>query len=309
MNSVALGASGERPGGTADSASTRRFLVLVFAFGFACQLAAVWLGVEGRGRWLLQLTMWAPAISALLASGGTRRMAWTALKKVGWRRWPLALGIGWSYILLQDLLALASGRAAWNQENFPLAADGNGIAGIHGLATMLGFGSQSFAFLGLNLLVTLSVATLLLAISGGIGEELGWRAVLQPLFERRFGRLKGTFLVGVTWAYWHVPANLAGYNDSRHPIVVTLLLYPIFVVSFAFALAWLYHVSGGAVWTVAIAHAANNVISSAFVMKPVGWGSEMACATVAAVLLGGFFAWRLSRSGKDLSTTQSEALR
>lgn len=283
---------------TQDTSDIRRYLFLVVGLGFACQLAAVRVGLEGGGRPLLQLTMWVPAIAAFLASGITRRMFLVALKKTAWRRWPLALGIGWSYILFQDLIALAAGRASWNHENFPLAAAGDGIAGIVGLATVLGFGPQSFAFLALNLLLTLTVASLFLAVSGAVGEELGWRGILQPLLERRFGLLKGTLIVGVVWGYWHVPANLAGYNDSHHPVVATFLLFPIFVIAFSFALAWLYRSSDGAIWPVAIAHAANNVISSGFVIQPDGWGVEMACGTAAALLMGGFFAWRLHRSGR-----------
>ncbi|MDX1644356.1 MAG: CPBP family intramembrane glutamic endopeptidase [Thermoanaerobaculia bacterium] len=276
---------------------TRRFLLVVFLLGVAAQGAAVWQGLDDRGGWLLRLTMWAPAAAAFLTSGRTRRMAWAALRRAGWRWWPAALGVGFSYVILERGIAWAAGGVAWNEENFPLAPAGGGIEGIEGVATVLGFGPQSFTFLALNLLVTMSVAALVFALVGGVGEELGWRAVLQPLLERRFGLLGGTLWVGVAWAYWHLPANLAGHNDSTHPLLTALVIFPIFVVSVSFALAWLYRACNGAIWPVAIAHAANNIISSAFVVRPVGWGVEMLSATAAALLLGAFFAWRLAWKG------------
>lgn len=288
-----------------DRRDTRRFLALAIGLGLVCQLAAIWLGLQGRGRPFVLGTMWVPAVAALVASARTRRMAVSALKRSGWRYWPVALGVGWSFIILRDLVGLASGQGGWNHANFPLAV-GGGVAGVEGLATVLGFGPQSYPLLALNLVLTLIIASAFLAVVGGIGEELGWRAVLQPLLAKRFGLLKGTLLVGLVWAYWHVPLNLAGYNDSDHPMLVTFVFFPIFVVAAAFALAWLYRISGRAIWPAALAHAGNNVISAGTVIRAASWRAETGCAVAAAILIGGFFAWQLYRIERHEGRTHSE---
>jgi uncharacterized protein len=39
---------------------------------------------------------------------------------------------------------------------------------------------------------------------GACGEELGWRAFLQPHLEQRYSRLTSAIIVGILWGTWHV---------------------------------------------------------------------------------------------------------
>jgi membrane protease YdiL (CAAX protease family) len=51
-------------------------------------------------------------------------------------------------------------------------------------------------------------------------------------------------LVGLIWGYWHLPVNLAGYNDSAHPLLEGLVIFQIHTVAMSFMLAWLVKRSG-----------------------------------------------------------------
>ena len=67
-----------------------------------------------------------------------------------------------------------------------------------------------------------------------LGEELGWRGLLQKeLAPLGFWRASGS--VGVIWGIWHLPLIVHGYNYPDHPVagvlmmtLMTVLLAPIF---------------------------------------------------------------------------------
>ena len=155
---------------------------------------------------------------------------------------------------------------------------------------MLGPGAQSFPYFGLNLLLSISLGSVLAGTFGGLGEELGWRAVLQPSLERRFGRITGTCLVGLIWAYWHLPVNLAGYNAPHHPVATAMVFLPWGVVARSFGFAWVFR-EGRSVWPVALAHGANNTLGSVFLLVAQGWTADIGAELAALLLVGGGFVW------------------
>jgi len=54
-------------------------------------------------------------------------------------------------------------------------------------------------------------------VLGPLGEELGWRGLLQPAFEIRFGWLGAAILVGVIWIAFHAPLWLFDSPQSAIP--------------------------------------------------------------------------------------------
>ena len=43
------------------------------------------------------------------------------------------------------------------------------------------------------------------ALSGALGEEAGWRGVLQPTCVSKHGLVKGSLITGFIWGFWHTP--------------------------------------------------------------------------------------------------------
>ena len=278
------------------------FLVIVFGLGWLFQGLAVMGGVgEGGRKWLL-VAMWTPMLAALLAGQESRRQVWQGIKRSGLKLWPVALFIGWSFTIGQQILLWATHQGYWNSDVFHLSAGGRSIDSVHHLAMMLGVGPQSFGHFALNLFLTVSIASLILMLTGAIGEEAGWRGTLQPELARRFGLFKGTLLVGLIWGFWHLPANLAGYNDAKHPLLQALLIFQIGTVAMSFALAWLVQRSGS-LWPAALAHAANNVLQSGPLIVPGGWVADQLTGILAAIIVGSvaaaFLIGRKTRTGKE----------
>lgn len=245
--------------------------------------------------------MWTPLIAALITNRETRNQLLPRLKRGGWWFWPVAIICGWSFGIGQQLVLIASHLGHWNADTFQLDATGHAIKSVKHVAMVLGVNAQSFGFFGLNLVLSIVLGSLITMLTGALGEEGGWRGVLQPEMERRFGVIKGTILVGLIWGYWHLPANLAGYNDSQHPVLGSLIIFPLMTISMAFVFAWLVRRSKS-VWPSALAHGANNVLYAGLLIVPNNWFADQLTAILAAIGLGIFFAWRLAKEGKDKPT-------
>jgi membrane protease YdiL (CAAX protease family) len=263
--------------------ATARYLILAFAIGWLFQCLAIKFGAQGAGRGWLIPAMWAPLLATLFIQQA-RSSVWAAFKRVRISYWAVALAAGWSFAILQQLLLWTTNGGQWNAANFPLNADRSGIAGVKHLAMTLGFGSQSFPWFAVNLLVSISVGSLILTFAA-VGEEAGWRGFLQGKLVERLGWMKATLLVGIIWGLWHLPINLAGYNDPQHPILQTLIIFQIHTISMSFVLALLMR-NTRSIWVVALAHAANNTIQSGPLLLPSNWFADQLTAVLASILVG-----------------------
>jgi uncharacterized protein len=273
-------------------AEVARFLLVTFALGVALQLVALRIGLRDGGTAWLGMTMWAPTVGVVAAGPNGRALAWSAARRAGFRYLPAALVIGFSPRLIQTAILALTGWGTWEGHRFELSADGRSIAAIHGVAMVLGVGPQSAWLFALNLAVTITVSAFVIAIIGGIGEEIGWRGFLQPVLARRFGNLRGTVLVGLLWSYWHLPANLAGYNDAQHASWSALVSFPLVVIAMSFGFGWLRRQSGS-VWPVALAHGANNTLGSAFLVGTTHWWTNAALELLSMALVA---AWVIRRT-------------
>ena len=127
----------------------------------------------------------------------------------------------------------------------------------------LGDGAQGWPMFATNVAVT---ALLFSLINGtvAVGEEFGWRGVVQHHIGERFGYLRGVALLGFVWAIWHAPMNLAGYNYPEAPILGALVLFPVQLVAVSFIMAWLT-VRAKSFWPAVLMHGSGNGIQEGVV--------------------------------------------
>jgi len=104
-------------------------------------------------------------------------------------------------------------------------------------------------------------AFLLWFFTFGLGEELGWRGYALPRLQKDHTSLKATLILGVVWAFWHLPAFF--YKDTYIAMGLTgglpLLLISILAASIVFT--WIYNSTQGSLLMVILFHALFDFLS------------------------------------------------
>jgi membrane protease YdiL (CAAX protease family) len=105
-------------------------------------------------------------------------------------------------------------------------------------------------------------------MTGGINEESGWRGFALPRLQARHSVITASIIVGVFWAFWHLPYDLAPIN--RAPSLAWFLEYRLFWrVVFGIILAWLYNRTNGSLLAPALFHPAMNAFGNQFSSTPI----------------------------------------
>lgn len=125
-----------------------------------------------------------------------------------------------------------------------------------------------------------------------LGEELGWRGLLQQELAP-MGFLRASALIGLIWGLWHAPLILLGHNFPAHPrlgvVVMTVACVPLGIV-----MSWLA-LKAQTVFAPAVAHGTFNAASGAALMAVsggeqievfvLGYAGIVAIAVVAGALV------------------------
>jgi membrane protease YdiL (CAAX protease family) len=116
-------------------------------------------------------------------------------------------------------------------------------------------------------------------------EEIAWRGYLQPRFIRRYGLVRGIFLVGIVWGAFHFFWDFNSFMTSGS-VVRHLIERPIGTVCMSYVLAWLT-ISSESILPATIAHAAYNslITSRAMPTRTPWWPSILLWIAVGFVLL------------------------
>jgi membrane protease YdiL (CAAX protease family) len=102
-----------------------------------------------------------------------------------------------------------------------------------------------------------STFALLLLIPGigGAWEEPGWRGYALPQLQVGRSALLTSLILGVLWAFWHLPLMVVG-EVHWSDIVLVIAVSVVF--------AWVFNNASGSVLIVMLMHAMNNTISGSF---------------------------------------------
>lgn len=106
--------------------------------------------------------------------------------------------------------------------------------------------------------VRLLIMTVLGALIGCIGEEIGWRGFMQPSFNRKYSLFSSAVFTGVLWGAWHF-GKLASYG------ILGYLLFILLTTEFSVMMAWIYSKANRNMICMVLFHLGIN-ISSIFLL-------------------------------------------
>lgn len=89
---------------------------------------------------------------------------------------------------------------------------------------------------------------------GGLGEEIGWRGVVLPVLLGRMGPRNASFVLGVLWTLWHLPALFG----SDGPWWLLMIAQGVLTVSLSFVFTWVWLRTGGSLPVAILFHGALN---------------------------------------------------
>ena len=87
------------------------------------------------------------------------------------------------------------------------------------------------------------------------GEEIGWRGYALPRLSQRFGLALASVLLGLIWAFWHLPQFFIPEADTYGQ---SFIVYVLQVTALSVAFAWLYARSHGSLLLPMLLHASVN---------------------------------------------------
>ncbi|MFC5826510.1 type II CAAX prenyl endopeptidase Rce1 family protein [Nonomuraea insulae] len=225
------------------------FLAITFS-GIWAAGAVVWFGGgdlhSDSAAAILMIAMYTPTLGVLVtatATGELRRPR-DLLKETGVRSsrsLPRVAGLTLAGLLLAPLLALAALAVS-------SAAGGFAFHEPLPLGSLAGMLASQLLIFPLGMVLT-------------FGEEFGWSYLLPKLLPLGLGR--GLLISGVIWGVFHAPFTLQGYHYPGMPGALAVLAFTIASVLFGALLGWL-RLAAGSIWPAVVAHAAANLIASAF---------------------------------------------
>src|SRR5262249_51939018 len=132
------------------------------------------------------------------------------------------------------------------------------------------------------------------------GEEIGWRGYALPRMAARMGLAGSSILLGLIWAFWHLPFFLIpGSDNYGRPLPA----YVVSVTAISVTMAWLHWHTDESLLPVMVMHAAIDNTAGIVVSPPVRdsfavSGNFLAWITACLLWLNAFYCLIQMRKAK-----------
>ncbi len=239
------------------------YIIFTFVIGWILQVTASIFAIQGKMILfspILSLAMFAPLVSVFISRIDIKNIGWKPqIKKnikiyaVCWFAPALltVLGAVLFFLIMPNRLDMSGGylTAQLGEQAVQQLAE-SGITPI------------TYVMIGLVQCITYAPAVNMIF---ALGEESGWRGVMYPMLEDKYGLTKGSIIGGIIWGVWHWPVMLlAGYEYGLvywGAPFVGMALFCLFCVVGGILLDWVYRKTNS-IWAPSIAHGAINAAAS-----------------------------------------------
>ena len=119
--------------------------------------------------------------------------------------------------------------------------------------------------------ISLSIPLLLYMIFfTGLAEEVGWRGYALPELQKKYSAEKSSWILGIVWGLWHLPANLAMpffKGELTIPFVIIIILALTFgIVGWTIVLTWFYN-NTKSLFLIILIHGLTNTLQSYLILS------------------------------------------
>jgi len=205
-------------------------------------------GVTGLTAIFIILGSFGPALAALIMTAVTEGGPGVRLWLLRFVR--VRVGVQWYLIaLLLPLLVLLVSR-------LPLL----GISLVSRLFSAQG--GSGFAIYVVSVIISL-------VIGSPLGEEPGWRGFALHRLEQHMGALRGSLVLGVLWACWHLPLALFSVWGLQYQVggfFLPFLLFILTVISYTIVMTWVFNNTRGSIFIAILFHAAVDTSAQGFLI-------------------------------------------
>jgi hypothetical protein len=104
------------------------------------------------------------------------------------------------------------------------------------------------------------VVFLIWLLTGGVGEETGWRGWLMPTLATRFGFVPAALIVAFVWGLWHAPQFL--FNPGFRGMGWATIGWLLALIAGSFWLGWLARLGRWSIVPIVLWHGAFDLLTS-----------------------------------------------
>ena len=116
------------------------------------------------------------------------------------------------------------------------------------------------------------------ALFAGGTESAGWRYILQPGLDQKFGFIVSAVVTGIIWVIWHIPFF---FIPALPQYTMDFWMFAVNVIGMSFIFGAIIRISGkGAIFLSIIAHTLINATGGVFVFNETWPGTIVAFAVV-----------------------------
>jgi membrane protease YdiL (CAAX protease family) len=95
----------------------------------------------------------------------------------------------------------------------------------------------------------------------GGNEEIGWRGYIMPYFEKSYGLIIGSLILGIIWVIWHIPM---WFIPVLNHVYMNFFCFMLMCIGLSYVFSWVIEASENRLFSGLIVHGTVNAYFTLF---------------------------------------------